>query len=449
MPPSDSLPSPSAAASAAARPRVLVADDSRVIRLAIKKILAADFEVILTGDGATAWDCLRQDGEIQALITDIEMPGLDGYDLICRLRGAEEASLRDLPVIAITGAEDEQTKQRAFACGATDFITKPIDGIQLQARVRAYVKLDRTTRELVQKSVELREQAIMDPMTGLRSRRYFMQRGEQDLAFARRRGKDLAVIRVEIDGFKKIYQDHGDELSDRLLIWLAEQLSTNARIEDTVARVGGAEFAILASATDSEAALKLCDRLREAIARKPFVHGGLRRPITLSMGVASLVQDRSSSLEDLLKLAEQRLCHAQSEGGNRACASVMGETALAIEEVLLSPVEPQPPSAEAVEIAVEALSVEELENLVKQAAQREAGDAAEPVTSAPGSVPTAPAAPAEPVSVDKALQMLASGQGADLIPWLEELVRRVQPLLDFYGEFHKQQTTSTEEAAQR
>lgn len=433
----------------AARPRVLVADDSRVIRQAIKKILAADFEIVLADDGTDAWDHIRRDAEVKALITDIEMPGLDGYDLICRIRGAEEARIRDLPVIVIAGAEDEQTKQRAFACGATDFITKPIDGIQLQARVRAYVKFDQTTRDLVQKSIELQAQAILDPMTGLRSRRYFMQRGEQDLAFSLRREKDLALIRMEIDGFKKIYRDHGDELSDQLLIWLAKQLSTNARIEDTVARISGAEFAILANATDSVAALQLCDRLREAVARQPFTHGEVQLPITLSMGVASLVQDRRSSLEDLLKLAEQRLCHAQSEGGNRACASIMGEAASAIEEVLLSPVEPEPTPTDAAEIAVEELSIEELENLVKQEAQREAGDAVEAVIPAPNPAPTASPALAEPLSVDKALQRLAHGRGEDLIPLLEELIRRVQPLLDLYGEFRKRSAAPPEGSAER
>jgi hypothetical protein len=161
------------------------------------------------------------------------------------------------------------------------------------------------------------------------------------------------------------------------------------------------------------------------------------------------VQDRRSGIEDLLKLAEQRLCHAQSEGGNRACVSVMGEAAPAIEEVLLPPVEPEPPPAGRAEIAVEELSVEELENLVKQEAQREAGDAAEAITPAPNPAPRVSAAPAEPLSVDKALQMLARGRGEDLIPLLDELMRRVQPLLDFYGEFRKQRATPTGEPAER
>src|SRR4030066_135784 len=124
------------------RPRVLVADDSRVIRMAIKKILGADYDLVEVEDGESAWDRIRADSEIQALVTDIEMPNVDGYELICRIRGAEETRLRELPVIVITGAEDEETKQRAFACGATGFIIKPIAAIQLKARVQAYIRYD-------------------------------------------------------------------------------------------------------------------------------------------------------------------------------------------------------------------------------------------------------------------------------------------------------------------
>src|SRR4030065_1912592 len=106
------------------RPRVLVADDSRVIRMAINKILGADYDLVEVEDGESAWDRVRADSDIQALVTDIAMPNVDGYEIICRIRGAEETRLRELPVIAITGAEEEQTKQRALACGATAVIIK-------------------------------------------------------------------------------------------------------------------------------------------------------------------------------------------------------------------------------------------------------------------------------------------------------------------------------------
>src|SRR5256885_6967375 len=109
------------------KPHVLVADDSRVIRKAVTKILGNDFELVEADDGEAAWQQIERDQRIEVLMTDIEMPKLDGYGLICRVRAADESRLRDLPIIVITGAEDETTRERAYACGATDFITKPID----------------------------------------------------------------------------------------------------------------------------------------------------------------------------------------------------------------------------------------------------------------------------------------------------------------------------------
>lgn len=483
------------------RPRVLIADDSRVIRMAIKRILGADYDLVEAGDGASAWDRVREDAEIQALVTDIEMPNVDGYELICRIRGAEQSRLRELPVIAITGADDEATKQRAFACGATDFIVKPIDAIQLRARVQAYVRYDQAARELTEKSMVLEDQAIMDAMTGLCSRRYLNQRGGQDMAFAIRRGNDLSLIRVDIDHFKKLYKTHGDDISEDLLAWFAKLLFGCARTEDTVARIGGAQFAILASATHIANATTLCQRLQETVASQPYRHGNVTIPITLSMGMASLSQDRRDNIEELLKLAQQRLCHAQSEGGDRVCSSILSDLHV-IEEVLAPQVEPPVDSLPSLpEPAVESVSIDplmvtELEEMAGQEAEctldlfgmtapavEQTVDvslsvpdpAAEPVTAdtlvvtelagiegpesqtiectpdlndemgvehqftapvIPDAAATmvtepAPMPSSDPLSIDKALHLLAQGRSDLLAPFLDALMQKVQPLMDF------------------
>lgn len=437
-------PLPAEASTQPAKPRVLIADDSRVIRLAIKKILGADYDLVEVGDGASAWDRIREDRDIKALITDIEMPNIDGYELICRMRGAEEQRLHDLPVITITGAEDDATKQRAFACGATDFIVKPIDAIQLRARVQAYVRYDQNTRELVEKTAALEDQAILDSTTGLSSRRYLLQRGEQDMAFSVRRGKDLSLIHIDIDHFRKLYKEHGDDVSEALLVWFGKLLLSSARTEDTVARVGGTEFAILASATGLNEAQVLCQRLIDSIAKQPFRHGSLTIPITLSMGMASLAQDRQGDIEGLLKLAQQRLCHAQSEGGNRVCSSILGEAQL-VEEVHVAAVAhemesiPSLPEAVSEPTSMETLTVTELEGLLRQEEEAipevapEMPSISEPVVqdfSLSSEREAVIVMPGDLLSIDKALYLLASGRTDVLAPYLGELLRQVQPLLD-------------------
>jgi two-component system cell cycle response regulator len=436
------------------RPRILVADDSRVIRLAIMKILGTDFDIVQVENGVIAWEQVCQDSTIQAVLTDIQMPQMDGYELICRIRAAEEARVRDLPVITITGTDDDAIKQQAMACGATDFIVKPLDALQLRARVQAYVRYDRTTRELSEKSLSLEEQAITDPQTGLRSRRYLTQRGEQDIAYAQRHGQDLSLLRVDIDGFKKIYRAHGDEVGDRLIEWVAKRLYSTARTEDTVARVSGAEFALLATNTSMAEAAPLCDRILAAVTTQPFSLGSVTVPVTVTIGLASLKEDRCDSIEALTRLAHQRLCHASSEGGNRVCKSVMDDDQATVEEVMLTPVDgllPESSLSLAVEESVPMPEpVPELETQPLAVAEVTSDDSSSsaqecdvsPLTMAsPLTIvrnaeeqfsATPQTLPAELLGVDKALALLAQGKGQLLLPYLEMLMREIRPLIELH-----------------
>ena len=122
------------------KPTILLVDDSRVIRKTIMRMLGNDYNIIETGDGEAGWRTLSQISQVDVLITDIEMPKLDGYGLICRIRAAEDDGLSEIPIIVITGAEDEITKERSYACGANDFILKPIEPTQLQGCVTAHIE---------------------------------------------------------------------------------------------------------------------------------------------------------------------------------------------------------------------------------------------------------------------------------------------------------------------
>ncbi|MHB1142793.1 MAG: GGDEF domain-containing protein [Sulfuricaulis sp.] len=351
--------------------RVLVADDSRVIRKAINKILSNEFELIEAEDGETAWEHLLKDDSIEVLVSDIEMPKLDGYSLICRIRAAETERVRNVPIIVITGADDELTRERAFACGATDFIIKPIDGVQLLARTRAHAKLDQTTRRLEETATALEEQTAVDPLTQLHSRRYFIQRGVQDLAYAKRHNSDLSVIRIDIDNFRTIYKQHGDQVSDQILVWLAKILTATCRTEDTVARIGGGEFAIIAPSSGRMEAAVLCERVRTAVAAEPFKHASLSIALTTSLGLSTLGRDPGESIEELLGLAEQRMTLAKAAGGNRLGVSYQEEA-------------PKPEEA-----------------IIEQP------------------------------DLETALKMLGANEGGKLVPFLPDLIGRCMPLLEF------------------
>ena len=359
------------AAPAAEKVRVLVADDSRVIRKAISKILSNEFELIEVGDGEAAWEHLLQDGSIEVLVSDIEMPKLDGYSLICRVRAAEPERVRNIPIIVITGADDELTRERAFACGATDFIIKPIDGVQLLARTRAHAKLDQTTRKLEETSTALEEQTAVDPLTQLHSRRYLLQHGVQDIAYAKRHNSDVSIIRIDIDNFRSLYKKYGDQVCDQILIWLAKRLTASSRTEDTVARTGGGEFAILAPSSGRMEAAVLCERARAAVNAEPFKNDDVTIPLTISLGLATLGRDPGETVEELLLLAEQRMTLAKAAGGNRLGVSYREEA-------------PKPD-----------------ETIIEQP------------------------------DLETALKMLGAGEGGKLVPFLPDLVIRCIPLLEF------------------
>jgi len=113
------------------KPVILLADDSRVIRKTILKMIGERFEIIEAENGIVAWRQLKQQSKIELLVTDIDMPEMDGYSLICKIRADEDEGMQNLPVICITGAEDDITRENAYACGANDFILKPIGKEQL------------------------------------------------------------------------------------------------------------------------------------------------------------------------------------------------------------------------------------------------------------------------------------------------------------------------------
>lgn len=411
--------------------RVLVADDSLVIRKAIEKKLQHEFDLVMTGDGEAAWDALLQDA-VRVLVTDIEMPRLDGCALISRIRASEDPRIRDIPIIAMTGAEDEETKERVLACGATDFLVKPIDPMQLLARVHSLTKLDLTTRRLAESQAALKDQSTLDPLTGLSSRRYFQQSCQQNLAYAVRHGQDLALIRMEIDGFKSIYRQHGDDMVDQILVWLAGNFTATCRREDTVARIGGAAFAVVAPATDLEKAQALCRRLCQAVVGKPFVSGATEIPVTLSMGAVTLEQDGARSYEGLMQIAERRARHARHAGGDCVVAAeeagpeIVKELSLGVAETVLLPlvlpdeVIPALPELSAMELDVLEFSQDTAPIDV--------------VAMTPVPIQNGAADSLEYVGLDAALQRLANGEGDSIEPWLDSIVRRLLPLLEFYSD---------------
>lgn len=143
------------------KPHVLVVDDSRVVRRTISKFLSPYFNVIEAEHGVEGYRVLRQNSNIELVISDIQMPEMDGYTFICKVRAEDDPGLRDIPIIVITSAEDEVTRERAYACGANDFVLKPFNNKDLLECTKAQLKDYRESVERVEQDTPAVEEVVM------------------------------------------------------------------------------------------------------------------------------------------------------------------------------------------------------------------------------------------------------------------------------------------------
>ncbi|MBI3899092.1 MAG: diguanylate cyclase [Gammaproteobacteria bacterium] len=306
-------------------PSILLVEDSPTTAALLSKYLAGSYRLLHAKDGIEAWELLQKSTEIELVITDINMPRLTGHQLLVRIRKSEEPRFKNLPVIVMTTTDDTTDRNLAFLNGANDFITKPIDEMELQARVHVHHKLAHTIRELEASRRALAEQATTDPLTKLKNRRAFFDNGSRQLAMARRYGTDLSILVLDLDYFKRINDSFGHQAGDEALVTVAHILSQMTRTEDTVARTGGEEFAVLLPDTNRLGAAVLAERIRAAVQREQFAVEDQQVILTLSIGVASYNVEQTDTLDQLLNVADQRMYLAKKNGRNRICVNNEGK----------------------------------------------------------------------------------------------------------------------------
>ncbi len=302
------------------KPRILAVDDSRVMRRAMSKILSKDYDVVEAENGEDAWTILLNDDSIQVIFTDLSMPFLDGYGLLERIRSSDDPHLNETPVIIITGKEDDEgAKQEAFDKGANDFITKPFDSIQLQARAKAHITFKQTSTKLTEASDKLERQATIDETTGLGGQRYFCKVGEETLSYASRHNGQFIIIRMDIDEFNNLFIKHGKNIMDSILHSIGKKFSNLVRQEDTIARIGVSKFALILKETALKEAEVLADRIRSEIKNMSFKlpdNGGIIN-LTVSAGLYEPELIPDLTFKQLISETEKHLTEAQTAGGNR------------------------------------------------------------------------------------------------------------------------------------
>ena len=399
--------------------QVLVVDDSRVIRVAARKILKEEFEVLEAGDGESAWDALQQNPGIALIISDLSMPYLDGMGLLKRIREAEDKRLANLPVIIVTGAEDDQdAKSSAFAAGASDFLSKPFDSVQLLAHTRSHIKLATTETRLEQTETAIESEPTVDLLTGLLNQRSFTDRGHQELAYAIRHRSELGLVFIDVDAFDEAFIKYGKPAGEAILKIFTRIIKDSIRAEDTAGRVGLARFGLVLPSANAVGARKLAVRICTQIASRTFKIGNETLKLTASAGVITPTLRRDTRFEQLLEQAQRLLGRAQDSGGNRV---LFDQGTAAVDEREAEVAQAEVETAEAVPAAE-----------APPAGSAGAEPAVAPVEPMPESEPPPEPAP----TLEQALQRLRHSGDDSLAPHLQGLVREVLPLLEAWQRRH-------------
>jgi diguanylate cyclase (GGDEF)-like protein len=301
--------------------RILLVDDDLVVRAQVSESLAQDgFEVILAkngDDGIAAYQKHQPD----LILVDAVMPILDGFEFCEKLKNLGE---RLIPILMITSLDDNDSVDRAFASGATDYITKPINLSILRQRVRNLIRQSHLIKnqltELQEANQNLKSLVNLDSLTKLSNRRGFDDYIQKEWDRMRRIKAPLSLIMCDVDFFKNYNDRYLHPNGDRCLIEVAMAMrNTVRRSGDLVARYGGEEFAIVLPNTDALGAVSVAENVRAAIKNLQIVHeaSSVCPHVTISVGVSTIIPTAENDFQALIHAADRALYQAKSQGRDR------------------------------------------------------------------------------------------------------------------------------------
>ncbi len=294
--------------------RILIADDDFTSRTVLAGVLKKEgHQVEATVNGAEAWQALRQPGAPALAILDWTMPEMDGPEVVRRVRALEN----DRPpyILMLTTRGEKADIIAGLEAGANDYLAKPFDPGELRARIEVGRRMVEMQAALIASREILAHQASHDPLTGMLSRRAILEKLEEELARAGRHGDLLAVGMCDIDHFKQVNDTYGHQTGDDVLCGLARILNESLRPYDSVGRVGGEEFLVIAPIKARADSGPLFDRLCMRVAESKMTTRSGVLLVTVSIGVACATA--GSTADGILEAADAALYRAKNEGRNR------------------------------------------------------------------------------------------------------------------------------------
>ena len=293
----------------------IIEDDHAERALLLRRLLRQGYSVVQASDGKRGFDLIRQHHP-RIVISDLMLPHLSGIELCHRLRNDPE--LAGTYLIIVTAYDSGKRKRDALNAGADDYLIKPYDQDELDAKARNGMRICHLQERL-------RRAALTDGLTGLWNHTHFRELLNREFARARRYGGELSLLMLDLDHFKAINDTYGHEIGNRVLKGVSKHLQNSARDVDTVARYGGEEFTVICPLTSPKAAMTLAERIRASMPDAVRVPEHPELAVYASIGVVGSNDTCISSAHDMITHADQALYSAKGNGRNqvRRCEEVV------------------------------------------------------------------------------------------------------------------------------
>lgn len=299
--------------------RILVAEDDPITRRLLKISLERwRYEPLLVTDGAEALEILLGEDPPPMAILDWMMPGVEGTEVCRELRKRQAESY--IYTLLLTSKSRREDLLNGLEAGADDYLVKPFDLRELEARLWTGRRIIRLQNELITSREAIRQSATHDALTGVWNRATHFSMLHREFNRSSREKNPLSVIMMDLDHFKLINDKFGHETGDQVLQEVTRRLQSALRPYDSLGRYGGEEFVVIAPGSDKGSALRLAERLRAKISGAPVSTLAGPVPVTLSLGVASYSPDIDSP-ESLVRRADAAMYAAKKAGRNRAQAA--------------------------------------------------------------------------------------------------------------------------------
>ena len=304
--------------------KILVVDDEAIARHLVEKtLIRLGHSVVLADSGEAAWEKLQEE-PIRFVITDWNMPLMSGIQLIKKIRATALPGY--VYSILVTSNNKNEDIVEGLYAGADDYLTKPFNPTELEARVAVGERMLALEDGLMQANNQLEKLAMVDSLTGLLNRRAIYKFARGELERARRVSEPISIIFLDVDDFKEVNDRYGHLTGDEALRLITQVINKRSRAYDGVGRWAGDEFFVVLPNTSADDARGVAQRIVDGIAatKLPLSDGGVLS-LSASVGVATLVKMTGGAmlLDEIIQSADEALSRAKAAGGNQVDLTVL------------------------------------------------------------------------------------------------------------------------------